>query len=63
MEEKALSEMNLKELEQQKIDARMKLLAMNPEEAQELVNQVFFPHLWKPVDVLWWEESIDSEES
>ena len=55
--------MSLEELEQQKVDARMKLLAMNPEEAQELVNQVFFPHLWKPVDVLWWEESIDSEES
>ena len=63
MKDQNLSEMSLEELEQQKIDARMKLLAMNPEDAQELVNQVFLPHLWKPVDLWEWEESLEPEQN
>ncbi len=35
----ALPHKDMSELEQEKIEARKKLLAMPPEEAQELVNQ------------------------
>ena len=47
------------ELAAEKIAARQKLLAMPPDEAQELVNQTLHPHLWTlDPDQDPWEESI-----
>lgn len=60
-EEKPLDEMNLEELAQQKIDARLRLLKMDPKEAQAKVNEILFPHLWKPVDEFEWEDDIEPE--
>jgi len=46
-------------LSQEKIDARMRLLAMSPEEAQKLANQTLQPRLWRfdPRTHVW-DESI-----
>lgn len=42
-----------------KVEARMRLLTMNPEEAQRLAEQTLYPQYWDfcPEDVKW-EESI-----
>ena len=49
------------ELAAEKIVARQKLLAMPPEEAQALVNQTLYPHLWTlDPDQEPWEESIET---
>ena len=52
-----------KELAQDKIEARMRLLAMPKEEAQKLVEQTIYPHLWKvrPQDIKWEGSSLISE--
>jgi len=46
-------------LAQEKIDARVRLLAMPPESAQKLVNQTLYPQYWKfrSEDNIW-EETI-----
>jgi len=49
------------ELAAEKVVARQKLLAMPPEEAQALVNQTLYPHLWTlDPDLEPWEESIET---
>ncbi|MBA3921109.1 MAG: hypothetical protein H0X31_05110 [Nostocaceae cyanobacterium] len=46
-------------LSQEKIDARMRLLAMPPEEAQKLANQTLQPQLWRfDPSTHFWDESI-----
>ncbi len=44
-------------LAQEKIDARMRLLALPPEEAQKLVDQTLYPQYWKfsSEDNIWSE--------
>ncbi len=51
------------EYAQDKIKARMRLLAMPKEEAQKLVEQTIYPHLWKvcPQDIKWEGSSLISE--
>ena len=51
------------ELAQDKVEARMRLLAMPKEEAQKLVEQTIYPHLWevRPEDIKWEEFSLNSE--
>jgi len=51
------------ELATDKIEARMRLLVMPKEEAQKLVEQTIYPHLWKvcPEDIKWEESSLNSE--
>ncbi|MCG9891576.1 MAG: hypothetical protein MH252_10930 [Thermosynechococcaceae cyanobacterium MS004] len=47
------------ELAQQKIEARVRLLAMPPEQAQRIVEQTLYPQLWEcRVEEHLWEESI-----
>ena len=50
-----------KALAQQKIEARLRLLEMLPEEAQKIVEQTLYPQLWecRTEDRLW-EESLPS---
>jgi hypothetical protein len=43
----------------QKIEARKRLLELNPEEAQQRVNQVLYPQYWKMVDKPGWEDSLE----
>lgn len=46
-------------LAQEKIEARMRLLAMPPDEAQKLANQILQPQYWKfDPSTHVWEESI-----
>lgn len=47
------------QLAEDKIAARMRLLAMPPESAQKLVEQTLYPQSWdvRPEDIKW-EESI-----
>lgn len=49
------------QLAQDKIEARMRLLAMPPESAQKLVEQTLYPQNWdvRPEDIKW-EESIST---
>jgi len=44
-------------LAQEKIDARMRLLALPPEEAQKIVDQTLYPQYWKfsSEDNIWSE--------
>lgn len=43
----------------EKIDARMRLLAMPPEEAQKLVDMTLYPQYWEfSLENYTWEESI-----
>ena len=46
-------------LAQEKINARLRLLAMSPESAQKLVEQTLYPQYWefRSEDNIW-EESI-----
>lgn len=47
------------QLAQEKIEARIKLLAMPPEEAQKLVEQTLYPQYWQfCLEDHAWEESI-----
>ncbi|MBR8837769.1 MAG: hypothetical protein DSM106950_28125 [Stigonema ocellatum SAG 48.90 = DSM 106950] len=46
-------------LAQEKIEARMRLLAMSPEEAKKLANQALQPQCWKfDSSTHVWDESI-----
>ena len=51
------------ELAQDKIEARIRLLAMPTEEAQKLASQTIYPHLWevRPEDIKWEGSSLNSE--
>jgi len=51
------------ELAQDKIEARMRLLAMPKEEAKKLVEPTIYPHLWevRPQDIKWEGSSLISE--
>ncbi len=51
------------ELAQDKIEARMRLLAMPVLEAQKLVEQTIYPHQWevRPEDIKWEGSSLISE--
>lgn len=47
------------QLIQEKIEARMRLLALPPAEAQKLVEQTLYPQYWDvSLEALTWEESI-----
>ena len=47
------------ELAQKKIEARLRLLAMPPEEAQRIVEQTLYPQLWEcRIEDHEWEESL-----
>ena len=53
------SDLDSNELAQQKIEARLRLLAMLPEEAQGIVEQTLYPQLWEcRVEEHQWEESL-----
>lgn len=43
----------------QKIEARKRLLELNPQEAQQQVDQVLYPQYWKIVDEPGWEDSLE----
>ena len=46
-------------LAQEKIEARLRLLAMPPEEAQKLVDMTLYPQYWEfHLEDHEWEESI-----
>ena len=51
------------ELAQDKIEARMQLLTTPKEEAQKIVEQTIYPHLWevRPQDIKWEGSSLNSE--
>jgi hypothetical protein len=51
--------LNVEDLLEQKIDARKKLLELNPEEAQRRVDRVLYPQYWEAVDVPGWEDSLE----
>jgi hypothetical protein len=49
------------ELAVEKIAARQKLLLMDPDEAQQLVNQTLYPEYWElDPNQEQWEESIET---
>ncbi len=52
------------QLAQKKIEARIRLLAMPPEEAQKLAEQTLYPQYWKlhSEDNVW-EESLSLYEA
>ena len=54
-----------RQLAQEKIEARMRLLSMPPEEAQKLVDMTLYPQSWKfqPEDNDIWEESLSLYEA
>ncbi|WP_404788625.1 hypothetical protein [Altericista sp. CCNU0014] len=55
------SDLALDALAQQKIEARLRLLAMPPEEAQRIVEQTLYPQLWEcRAEDYRWEESLPS---
>jgi hypothetical protein len=55
------SELELKALAQQKIEARLRLLKMPPEEAQKIVEQTLYPQFWEcRTEDYRWEESLPS---
>lgn len=51
------------EYAQEKIEARMRLLAMPKDEAQKIVEQTIYPHLWevRPEDIKWEGSSLIAE--
>jgi hypothetical protein len=51
--------LNVEDLLEQKVNARKKLLELNPEEAQHRVDQVLYPQYWKALNVPGWEESLE----
>jgi hypothetical protein len=54
-----ISDLDSNELAQKKIEARLRLLAMPPEEAQRIVEQTLYPQLWKcRIEDHQWEESL-----
>lgn len=55
------ADLDSKRLTQQKIEARQRLLAMPPEEAQRIVEQTLYPQYWqcREEDRIW-EESLPS---
>ena len=52
------------EYAQDKIEARMRLLAMPKEEAQKLASQTIYPHLWevRPEDIRWEGSSLTNDD-
>lgn len=47
------------QLAQEKVEARMRLLSMPPEEAQKLVDMTLYPQYWEfSLENYTWEESI-----
>ncbi len=52
-----------KEYAQDKIEVRMRLLAMPVLEAQKIVEQTIYPNLWevRPEDIKWEGSSLISE--
>jgi hypothetical protein len=55
------SDLAIDALAQQKIEARLQLLAMPPEEAQKIVEQTLYPQFWEcRTEDYRWEESLPS---
>lgn len=53
---------NLEKLTQQKIEARKKILKLEPRQAQNLVNQTLYPQYWDfKIEQNSWEESIPTD--
>jgi hypothetical protein len=52
---------DLKDLLEQKTQARERLLQLPPEEAQLIVDQILYPQYWQATEVTVWEENIESE--
>jgi hypothetical protein len=52
---------DLKDLLEQKTQARERLLQLPPEEAQRIVDQILYPQYWQATEVTVWEENIESE--
>lgn len=52
------------ELATDKIEARIRLLAMPKEEAQKIASQTIYPHLWevRPEDIKWEGSLLNSED-
>ncbi len=52
------------EYAQNKIEARMRLLAMPKEEAQKLASQTIYPQLWevRPEEIKWEGSSLSFED-
>ena len=53
----------LEQLAQAKVQARVRLLAMPPEQAQQIVEQTLFPQCWdvRSEDIRW-EESLPTDD-
>lgn len=56
-----VTDMELEALAQQKIEARLRLLELPPEEAQKVVEQTMYPQFWEcRAEDSRWEESLPS---
>jgi hypothetical protein len=51
--------LNTKNLLEQKIEARKRLLELDPKKAQQHVDQVLYPQYWEVIDGPLWEDSLE----